>query len=269
MSQSNPRTGGFGSRSGSKSSSVSYVHGEKGAMRKPLLLIASIIGVAVLICGISVLLWMVTKSDKKYDDIDGESDDLWKPGKGGFIGVWMGLYILQALAFVGLWKKRNKSGAKLSATLLLTQLVVGWAWMLFLKDRCDSSVPAIMTMSALSLGAAVVGVRACPGAALAITPTFVWLAYATAIASKACSHANEVTGPTPASASGIDVDTTKTTTTMDSDARKRQQKRKQGKGGGGHQSPHAESYLRDESIVFSTLPPLPECSIDAWSKTAF
>jgi tryptophan-rich sensory protein len=177
-----PRRSEKRSRSKSKSASEDGQESRRG-FGANLQLVVFVVCTALLICGISLLLWFLGKAENKYAEIHDANDRRWQPEKSGFVAIWMGLYVLQALAFAGLWRKRDKSGAKLPAALLLAQLVVGWLWLIFLKDERDSSVPALLGMAVLSLAASVGAAKVCPGASTAIAPTFVWLMYATVLAS--------------------------------------------------------------------------------------
>jgi tryptophan-rich sensory protein len=149
-------------------------------------LILVVVVVAALISGISLLIWKLSKAQEKFEKEDEMSGggQMWKPDKGWFTAVWMSLYALQAVAFVSLAHKHEKTGARWALGLLSAQLLVGWAWMLFMKDDRDASVPSTMVMTTAALASAIVAAKVCPAASVAIVPTVVWLSYATLLSSQ-------------------------------------------------------------------------------------
>lgn len=162
----------------------------KSAGRSAQLLVPIIL-VALVIYGVGMIIWTLKKNKHDVDRIREKTPGLWHPEPAVFHIVWAVLYFLQAAAIVHLVKvdggdDHARPHKQAALILIVAQLVLGWAWMIALKDKCSTSVLSILSMNIFVLMAAFSAAKVAPVAALCIAPTVVWLSYATVLASTAC-----------------------------------------------------------------------------------
>ncbi len=104
----------------------------------------------------------------------------WTPPNTVFGPVWTTLYIMMGIAAWLVWSKAGFSGAAISLTLFLVQLMLnlGWSVIFFGLQRPDLAFAEILFLFCLLLATTISFWRALPAAGFLLVPYLVWIVFA-------------------------------------------------------------------------------------------